>query len=137
VTTTSPVITSTATGATIHQQDGEVTLTADTSVTTHSATVTSEGSGARLELGSSATLQSSSIALNSGSGSSPSSESESVQPTTIRLLDQDGEPVPRAPYVIVQGANRRRGNLNDDGEATLYLTGQAEVVFPDHPRAEA
>ncbi|APR88433.1 VgrG protein [Minicystis rosea] len=55
-------------------------------------------------------------------------------PTTVRLVDQDGEPLAGARFVVTRAdGSRRAGRLDENGEGVvLGLDGSAEIAFPDH-----
>jgi type VI secretion system secreted protein VgrG len=59
-------------------------------------------------------------------------------PTTVRLVDQDGQPLAGARFVVTRAdGSRRFGRLDDDGEGVILgLEGSAEIAFPDHPSWE-
>jgi type VI secretion system secreted protein VgrG len=135
---TSPAIFLNGKGTSVALDDGDLKVTADTKVGLHAATTTLHGSGSLLTLDGSAVVESGAIKLVSGSNAAPSSKTSSVQPTTIRLTDREGQGIPNARYeIVMESGARRDGRLDDRGEAKVYLEGSPQIVFPDHPRAEA
>ena len=59
-------------------------------------------------------------------------EIEPVEPTKIKLSDEDGKPLPKQRFILqLPDGSQRSGVLDEDGCAELELAESGDIIFPD------
>lgn len=90
------------------------------------------GKVAAVDLKTDARIDGAQVKLNCSPDPDDRGAQDPPQPTTIRLLDEEGNPLGHQRFVVVHGDGSQRGGVtDDDGEANLLLDASGEVFFPD------
>lgn len=106
-------------------------------VTSKSTVVKSEG--AQLQLDRNARLDGEVVKLNCKAepvDDKKAPDYEPPKPTTITLVDEDGNALGHRRYRIIEpDGSERSGMLDADGKAEVFLDGSAQIAFPDVDQA--
>lgn len=90
------------------------------------------GRVAAVDLKTDARIDGAQVKLNCSPDPDDRGAQDPPQPTTIRLLDEEGNPLGHQRFVVVHGDGSQRGGVtDDDGEANLLLDASGQVFFPD------
>lgn len=91
-----------------------------------------KASGASLGLQSEAKLDGAQVLLNSPTSATDSIDTTEPEPTTIKLEDQDGNPVANQPFrVVLDDGTVVSGVTDDEGSASVQVTGSGHIEFPN------
>ena len=96
-----------------------------------------KASGASLGLASEAKLDASKVLLNSPAQASDDVQVDDPTPTTIELVDQDGDPLPYQRFRVVYEDGEYTGVTDGEGRATVPSDASGEITFPDLGDAES
>ena len=127
-----------ADGASQHLGDDQALLLADSLVGLKSDDkVSLFSSGAHVVLASDAKIDGSAVKLKSPASPGDDPTSSSEEPTTIELVDDEGDPVPNARFRIHLGSGGElSGVLDEEGKATVRFSGDGEIEFLDLGKVE-
>jgi len=90
------------------------------------------GPVAALDLQSDARVDGTQVKLNCSPEPEPPGERPPPKPTTITLLDEEGNPLGHQRFVVVHGDGSQRGGVtDDDGAASVLLEESGQIFFPD------
>ena len=95
-----------------------------------------KGSSATVSLAAEAKIDGDKVKLKSADSASDSSSDPTKQPTTITLVDENGDPIPFQRYVYTVDGAERSGLLDKDGKAEVELDVAAKITFPGLASAE-
>lgn len=128
---TSPDILLESGGGRLHLGRESSVLTSDDQIIIKANEVITSSSGATVGLTSEASIQGSKVLLNSPASGDAPAEDRTVEPTTIVLKDQRGEPIPNHPFRIIRpDGSEIGGTVDAQGRAVLSLEEDAVIVFP-------
>ncbi|MCC6522649.1 MAG: type VI secretion system tip protein VgrG [Polyangiaceae bacterium] len=127
-----------ADGASQHLGEDKALLLADSLVGLKSDDkVSLFSSGAHVVLASDAKIDGSAVKLKSPASPGDDPTSSSEEPTTIELVDDEGDPVPNARFRIHLASGKElSGVLDAEGKATVRFEGDGEIEFLDLGKVE-
>ncbi len=112
--------------------DDRAQLVATSAATVRGDSVAVRGAGASVVLDGEATVRGGAIHLASPQSPERDEHVDREPPTIVELLDQRGDPVARARYVVtLADGSTLSGMLDERGRAEVALEESAEVTFPE------
>jgi len=96
-----------------------------------------KASGASIGLQSEAKVDGSKVLLNSPESASDDIEVTEPNPTTIEVVDEDGNPVANQRFRIeLSGGGEQMGFTDEEGKAVVHIEGSGQITFPDLSEVE-
>ncbi len=134
---TSPSLVLTGQDARVSISEGKIKVMAQDVVQVKADQVLLKSSGAAVGLSSEASVEGSRVLLNSPENAEDSIEQDEREPTTIVLVDEEGQPIAEQAYRIVLDDGRElAGTLDADGKAEIDIDQGGTIVFPGLRDAE-
>ncbi|KYG02795.1 hypothetical protein BE21_54320 [Sorangium cellulosum] len=134
-----------ATKVVLRGKGGEITL-ADDSVKLRAKSLVGAksddkvalfGSGSHVVLAADAKIDGAQVQLKAPDSSWGDEEAREGEETTIELVDGEGRPIPNERFrIYLEDGSEVSGVLDDQGKATVRLSGDGEVMFPELGRVE-
>jgi len=118
--------------------DGEIRLSGKNLIQGNAKEILFKSDGAAIGLTSEAAIDGSQVLLNSPAEAQDQVEERTDEPTTIELVDQDGNPIANQRFRIVRGdGSSISGAVDAEGKATVFLDEDAQIEFEGVRDAES